>query len=96
MANRVCLLLERGLRKVTPRPPCCQPNRSLRYTHQTAVPVAPCRCIDRQAEAVVELIDALGLDKPSVLGWSSGGNICLLLAAFHGDKAGGMPWLMGC
>ena len=33
-----------------------------------------------QAEAVLMLADALGISKPNLLGWSSGGNVGLVLA----------------
>lgn len=35
------------------------------------------------------LVDALNLTKtPDILGWSTGGNIGLILAALHGDRVG--------
>lgn len=38
----------------------------------------------KQAEAVLLLADALGIQRFNWLGWSSGGNTGLVLAALHG------------
>lgn len=40
------------------------------------------------ADSVLQLADALKLTQPDVLGWSSGGDIALVLAAQHGAKVG--------
>lgn len=39
-----------------------------------------------QAEAVLLLADALGIPRFHWLGWSSGGNTGLVLAALHGAR----------
>ncbi|GAB4815611.1 hypothetical protein N2152v2_008067 [Parachlorella kessleri] len=49
----------------------------------------------RQAEAVLMLTDALEIQQPDILGWSSGGNVGLLLAALHGDRVGRVVSLAG-
>lgn len=40
------------------------------------------------ANSVLLLIDALNLTHPDVLGWSTGGDVALILAALHGDQVG--------
>jgi pimeloyl-ACP methyl ester carboxylesterase len=40
------------------------------------------------ADSVLQLAAALNLSRPDVLGWSTGGDIALILAALHGDKVG--------
>ena len=42
--------------------------------------------IAKMADDMAGLIDALGLGKPDVLGWSMGGNIAEVLAEPHADK----------
>lgn len=37
------------------------------------------------ADSTVDLIDALGLEQPDILGWSLGGDICLYIAEFYAD-----------
>ena len=41
---------------------------------------------DSYAESTVNLIDALGLDQPDVLGWSMGGFITLAIAVKYPDR----------
>ncbi|KAL4440417.1 hypothetical protein ABPG75_003418 [Micractinium tetrahymenae] len=48
-----------------------------------------------QAEAVLLLADALGIPKFNWLGWSSGGNTGLVLAALYGDRLHRMASLAG-
>ncbi|KAL4420956.1 hypothetical protein ABPG77_004585 [Micractinium sp. CCAP 211/92] len=40
------------------------------------------------ADSVLQLADALNLTQPDILGWSTGGDIALLLAALHGGRVG--------
>ncbi|KAL4434204.1 hypothetical protein ABPG75_000645 [Micractinium tetrahymenae] len=40
------------------------------------------------ADSVLQLVDALDLTRPDILGWSTGGDIALLLAALHGERVG--------
>ena len=48
-----------------------------------------------QAESVLDLAAALGIERPNILGWSSGGNVGLVLAALHGDRVGKVASLAG-
>lgn len=48
-----------------------------------------------QAEAVLLLADALGIPQFNWLGWSSGGNTGLVLAALYGDRLHRMASLAG-
>ena len=52
-----------------------------------------------QAEAVLLLADALGLEKPNLLGWSSGGNTGLVLAGGRWCRQAGLcveRWAGAC
>lgn len=40
------------------------------------------------ADSVLWLADALNFTRPDILGWSTGGDIALLLAALHGERVG--------
>jgi pimeloyl-ACP methyl ester carboxylesterase len=51
---------------------------------------APSAAIPAQAALIGGLIDALGLDRPLVVGHSLGGAIALALALDHPDKVGGL------
>jgi pimeloyl-ACP methyl ester carboxylesterase len=53
-------------------------------TDQPEVPLS----IELMADDTAGLIDALGLDHPSVVGWSTGGEIALALAVRHPGTAG--------
>lgn len=44
--------------------------------------------IERMADDTAGLIDALGLDHPTIFGWSTGGEIALALAVDHPDQTG--------
>ena len=44
---------------------------------------------------MLQLSDALKLDRPNLLGWSSGGNVGLVLAALHGGRIGRVASLAG-
>ena len=46
-----------------------------------------------QARTIAHFIDALGLDRPLVVGHSLGGAIALMLALDHPDKVGGLALL---
>ncbi len=46
--------------------------------------------IAEQADAIAALIDALGLEKPLLVGHSMGGAVSLALALIHGDKVRGL------
>lgn len=65
----------------SPRLSCVLPSPS---PHPPALP-APA-----QAEAVLLLADALSIPRFNWLGWSSGGNTGLVLAALHGERLGRM------
>jgi pimeloyl-ACP methyl ester carboxylesterase len=82
------------------RRPCCRPPephtlaRPQTCAHariRTPLPDAPWV----QAEAVLDLAAALGIARPNILGWSSGGNVGLVLAALHGDRVGKVASLAG-
>jgi pimeloyl-ACP methyl ester carboxylesterase len=51
---------------------------------------APSAAIPAQAGMIAGLIDALGLDRPLVVGHSLGGAVALALALDHPDKVGGL------
>lgn len=51
--------------------------------------------IDYMASATAGLIDALGLDRPDVVGYSMGGDIALTLATNYSDKVGGVVAVAG-
>ena len=58
-------------------------NRGVGYsTDDTSVPLT----VPLMAEDTADLIAALGLDKPAVLGWSMGGEIGLTMAVEHPDS----------
>ncbi len=57
-------------------------NRDLGYTTATATPFT----LEDLADDASGLIGALGLDRPDVLGWSTGGEIGLLLAIRHPEN----------
>ena len=44
---------------------------------------------------MLDLAAALGIERPNILGWSSGGNVGLVLAAVHGDRVGKVASLAG-
>src|SRR4051794_565469 len=46
--------------------------------------------IPQMADDLAALIDALGLDRPTVVGWSTGGEIALAFATAHPGKAGAL------
>ncbi len=58
------------------------------YWFGQSVPSGPCESVRAQAEAVVELLDALGLGRVDVVGASFGGLIALHLAIGHPDRVG--------
>ena len=64
-----------------PKHPCRGAGHSIDYSTQPLTYYS-------WAEGVLLLADALSLDRPDVLGWSSGGNVALMLAALHGDRIG--------
>lgn len=57
-------------------------NRDLGYTTTTTTPFT----LEDLADDAAGLIGALGLDRPDVLGWSTGGEIGLLLAIRHPES----------
>lgn len=60
-------------------------NRGIGYSTDTATgPLT----MESMADSTVELIAALGLKKPDVVGWSMGGEIALAMAVRNGDKLG--------
>lgn len=60
-------------------------NRGIGFsTDSSAAPLT----MRSMADSTVELIDALGLSRPDILGWSMGGEIALTIAVKHGDKVG--------
>lgn len=54
---------------------------------------APSAAIPAQAKLIAGLIDALGLDRPLVVGHSLGGAVALALALDHPDKVSGLALL---
>jgi pimeloyl-ACP methyl ester carboxylesterase len=57
-------------------------NRDLGYTTTTTTPFT----LEDLADDAAGLIGALGLDRPDVLGWSTGGEVGLLLAIRHPES----------
>ena len=46
--------------------------------------------IPYMADATLGLIEAIGLDRPDILGYSMGGDVALNIAVNHGDQIGGV------
>lgn len=60
-------------------------NRGIGFSTDTATgPLT----MESMADSTVELIGALGLVEPDIVGWSMGGEIALTIAIRHGDKVG--------
>lgn len=58
-------------------------NRGIGFSTDTATgPLT----MESMADSTAELIGALGLSKPDIVGWSMGGEIALTIAIKHGDK----------
>ena len=51
--------------------------------------------IDYIANATLGFIQALGLDRPDIVGYSMGGDVALTLAALHGAAVGGVASIAG-
>lgn len=62
----------------------------LRGVGYTSDPATAPLTIGLMAEDLAALIDTLGLDHPTVVGWSTGGEIALTLATNHPGKAGAL------
>lgn len=58
-------------------------NRGIGFSTDTAT--SPLT-MESMADSTVNLITALGLSKPDIVGWSMGGEIALTIAVRHGDK----------
>lgn len=54
--------------------------------HGDSEPIVKHYSVEMYADAVIALMDAIGIEKASVLGSSIGGAICVALGARHGDR----------
>jgi pimeloyl-ACP methyl ester carboxylesterase len=58
--------------------------------HGDSDPITRHQTVADYADAVIDFMDALGLDRASVLGSSVGGSICVKLGACHGERVDGL------